>query len=330
MNKKIRVGIMGYGNLGRGVELAINQQEDMELVAVFSRRGPEGVQPVNSKVKVDFAGQAINYQDQIDIMILCGGSATDLPQQTPEYAQYFDVVDSFDNHSKIPEHFASVDQVANQHQHVAIISGGWDPGLFSLNRVIADAVLVQGETYTFWGKGLSQGHSDAVRRIKGVKYAVQYTIPSQEAIDQVRQGLQPELTTGDKHQREVYLVIEEGADKQAIEQEIVTMPGYFADYQTQVNFIDEATFKADHTTMPHGGFVIRSGQTGEALEHNQVYEFNLTLDSNPEFTASVLVALARASQRMKQLELYGAHSILDVAPAWLSAKSGDELRKNYL
>lgn len=324
----IRVGIIGYGNLGRGVEIALQAQADMELVAIFSRRGPAGVSPVDAEVKVEYLDAISAYQGRIDVMILCGGSATDLPEQTPAFAKYFNVVDSFDNHSQIPAHYSKVDEVAQAAGTTAVISGGWDPGLFSLQRVLAEAVLPKGATYTFWGKGISQGHSDAVRRVEGVKDAIQYTIPIEEAMDRVRSGSQPELATAEKHLREVYVVAEAGADQAKIEETIVNMPGYFADYHTTVHFIDEATLQAEHQAMPHGGFVIRSGETGAGHQH--VYEFSLALDSNPEFTASVLVAIARANVRMHAMGLTGAKTILDIAPAWLSHKDPADLRREDL
>lgn len=328
MSQTIRIGICGYGNLGRGVERSISQQADMSLVAIFSRRGKAGVEPLNPLTTVEHLDQMIHYQDKIDVMILCGGSATDLPEQTPMIAQYFNTIDSFDTHAKIPEHFAAVDKIAQKHQHVSIISVGWDPGLFSINRVLAEAVLPVGESYTFWGKGLSQGHSDAVRRIEGVKHAVQYTIPSETAIKRVRQGEQPKLSTGQKHTRECYVVLEAEADAEGIEQEIKAMPDYFAEYETSVQFISEATLLAEHNEMPHGGVVLRSGHTGE--ETKQTYEFNLTLGSNPEFTGSVLVAYARAAYRMKLKGQVGAKTVFDVTLSELSPKTPETLRKDYL
>ncbi|MGO4938771.1 diaminopimelate dehydrogenase [Fundicoccus sp. Sow4_D5] len=328
MSQTIRIGICGYGNLGRGVERSISQQADMSLVAIFSRRGKAGVEPLNPLTTVEHLDQMIHYQDKIDVMILCGGSATDLPEQTPMIAQYFNTIDSFDTHAKIPEHFAAVDKIAQKHQHVSIISVGWDPGLFSMNRVLAETVLPVGETYTFWGKGLSQGHSDALRRIEGVKHAVQYTIPSEQAIKRVRQGEQPKLSTGQKHTRECYVVLEAEADAEGIEQEIKAMPDYFAEYETSVQFISEATLLAEHNEMPHGGVVLRSGHTGE--ETKQTYEFNLTLGSNPEFTGSVLVAYARAAYRMKLKGQVGAKTVFDVTLSELSPKTPETLRKDYL
>ena len=326
----IRVGIMGYGNLGRGIECAIKQSADMELVAVFTRRNPQDVHILTEGVKVYSVEDAQKMTDEIDVLMLCGGSATDLPKQTPEYAKLFNVVDSFDTHAKIPEHFAAVEAAAKESGHVALISAGWDPGLFSLNRLYAEAILPEGNAYTFWGKGVSQGHSDAIRRINGVKNAKQYTIPVDKALDAVRSGQNPELSTREKHLRECFVVAEEGADLAAIEQEIVTMPNYFADYDTIVHFISEEELARDHSGIPHGGFVIRSGKTGWENEHNNIIEYSLKLDSNPEFTSSVLVAYARAVSRMAAEGMKGCKTVFDVAPAYLSAKSGEELRKNLL
>lgn len=326
----IRIGIMGYGNLGRGIECAIKQNPDMELAAVFTRRNPESVEILTEGVPVYPAQEAEKMADKVDVLILCGGSATDLPVQTPQYARYFNVVDSFDTHAKIPEHFANTDQAAKEAGHIAVISAGWDPGMFSLNRVYAGAVLPNGKDYTFWGKGVSQGHSDAVRRIEGVKDARQYTIPVESALETIRSGETPELTTRQKHTRECFVVAEEGADKAKIEQEIVTMPNYFADYDTTVHFISEEEMKRDHSSLPHGGFVIRSGKTGWNLENQHVIEYSLKLDSNPEFTSSVITACARAAYRMKREGMSGCKTILDIPPAYLSAKSGEELRKELL
>lgn len=326
--EKIRVGIVGYGNLGRGAERAIEQQPDMELVAVFSRRNVEQVEVLNPSTKVVHIDDAHHYKDQIDVMVLCGGSATDLPEQTPAFSKMFNTVDSFDTHANIPEHFAKVDQAAREHDKVSVISVGWDPGLFSLNRVISEAVLPQGESYTFWGKGLSQGHSDAVRRVDGVKDGVQYTIPSKEAIEHVRRGENPDLSTSEKHERVCYIVAEEGADKANIKETIQTMPNYFADFETTVHFISEEELKENHSDMPHGGFVIRSGQTGE--NNNQIVEFSLNLSSNPEFTSSVLIAYARAAHRLHQEGTSGAHTIFDIAPRYISPLPIEQLRKGYL
>ena len=326
----IRVGIMGYGNLGRGVECALKQNPDMELTAVFTRRDPGSVKILTEGVNVYPAKDAKDLADQVDVLILCGGSATDLPEQTPEYAKYFNVVDSFDTHAKIPEHFAAVDKAAREAGNTAVISAGWDPGMFSLNRLYGSAVLPDGKDYTFWGRGVSQGHSDSIRRIAGVKDARQYTIPVESALEAIRSGETPELTTRQKHTRECFVVAEEGADLAAIEKEIVTMPNYFADYDTTVHFISQEEMERDHRSLPHGGFVIRSGKTGWNLEHNHVIEYSLKLDSNPEFTSSVIVACARAAYRMKQEGMTGCKTILDLPPAYLSSKSGEELRKELL
>ncbi|MEH7238634.1 diaminopimelate dehydrogenase [Bacillus sp. JJ1562] len=326
MSNKIRLGIVGYGNLGKGAIKAIKQSPDMELVAVFTRREPESLNLEDANVKAEHISNASDYQGKIDVMLLCGGSATDLPEQTPQFASIFNTVDSFDTHAKIPEFFQAVNEAAKN--TTAIISVGWDPGLFSINRVMADAILPNGENYTFWGKGLSQGHSDAVRRVAGVKNGVQYTIPSEDAMDKVRSGSNPVLTTAEKHRRVCYIVAEEGADKAAIENEIKTMPNYFADYDTEVNFITEEELNRDHSKAPHGGFVIRGGQTSE--DTTQIYEFSLKLDSNPEFTSAVLVAYARAAYRLSQEKQFGAKTVFDVAPSYISPKSPEDLRKDYL
>ncbi len=328
MTEKIRIGIAGYGNLGRGVELALGRSPDMQLVGVFSRRDPASVSPVGEGVPVYSIDTIEQYRDQIDVLILCGGSKNDLPQQGPELAAMFNTVDSYDTHNKIPEYHAAVDEAARGAKRTAVISVGWDPGLFSLNRMLGEAILPEGETYTFWGKGLSQGHSDAVRRVPGVKAGVQYTIPSPDAVERVRSGSLPQLSTREKHHRECYVVLEEGADAQAVEQAIVTMPDYFADYDTTVNFISEEELRREHSAMPHGGFVIRSGLTGEGTK--QVMEFSLKLNSNPEFTASVLVAYARAAFRLYQSGEYGARTLFDIAPGLLSPKSPAQLRKELL
>lgn len=326
----IRIGILGYGNLGRGVEYAVNQASDMELVAVFTRRAPESLQIVTSGVPVVSVNEIASWKDKIDVMILCGGSATDLPIQTPEMAKLFHVIDSFDTHAKIPEHFAAVDAAAKASSKVAMISVGWDPGLFSLNRLYASAILPEGKDYTFWGKGVSQGHSDAVRRIPGVKNAKQYTIPVEEALEKVRSGSNPELSTREKHRRECFVVLETGADAAAVEKAIVTMPNYFADYDTTVHFIDEAEFAKNHSGMAHGGKVIRAGKTGENGKNTHVVEYSIKLDSNPEFTASVLVAYARAAMRFAEEGTVGCKTVLDVPPAYLSQKSGEVLCKELL
>lgn len=327
---KIRIGIMGYGNLGRGVECAIRQNPDMELTAVFTRRTPEEVMILTPGVKVFSADDAEAMKDEIDVMILCGGSATDLPEQTPHYAAMFNIVDSFDTHARIPEHFANVDKAASGAGRTAVISAGWDPGMFSLNRVYAESILTDGATYTFWGKGVSQGHSDAVRRIDGVIDARQYTIPADAALDAVRSGVQPELSTRQKHTREVFVVAEDGADQAKITEEIVTMKNYFDEYDTTVHFIGEEEMARDHSGIPHGGFVIRSGKTGWEGENTHVIEYSLQLDSNPEFTSSVLVAAARAAYRMSAAGMHGAKTVFDIPPAFLSPKSPEELRKSML
>lgn len=328
MQNSIRIGIAGYGNLGRGVETAIQKNPDLQLVGIFTRRAPESVSPCFAETAVFHMDSLSDFQDKIDVLILCGGSKDDLPQQGPVLASQFNIVDSFDTHARIPEYYASVDAPATASKKTALISIGWDPGMFSINRLFGEALLPDGETYTFWGKGLSQGHSDAIRRVDGVKAGVQYTIPSNDAIEQVRSGARPVLSTKDKHTRECYVVLEEGADAAAVEQAIVTMPDYFADYNTTVNFIDEATLAKDHQRMPHGGFVIRSGNTSD--EQKQVLEFSLKLDSNPEFTASILVAYARACYRLNQMQQYGAKTAYDVAPGLLSMKSPAQLRAELL
>ncbi len=325
-----RIGIIGYGNLGRGVECAVKAADDMELVAVFTRRDPKSVTIQTENVPVCNVADVEQWKDKIDVMILCGGSATDLPVQTPQFAKMFNVIDSFDTHAKIPEHFAAVDAAAKAAGTVALISVGWDPGMFSLNRVYANAILPDGKDYTFWGKGVSQGHSDAIRRIKGVKDAKQYTIPVEAALEAVRSGANPELSTREKHTRECFVVLEDGADAAAVEKEIKTMPNYFADYDTTVHFISEEELKRDHSGMAHGGFVIRSGKTGMNKEHNHIIEYSLKLDSNPEFTTSVLVAYARAAHRLAKEGQCGCKTVLDIPPAYLSEKSGEELRASLL
>ncbi len=326
----MKIGIMGYGNLGRGIECAIKQNPDMELAAVFSRRDPSTVKILTEGVKVYSVDDAVKMKDEIDVLILCGGSATDLPVQTPEYAKYFNVVDSFDTHARIPEHYANVDAAAKENGNIAVISCGWDPGMFSLNRLYANCILPQGNDYTFWGKGVSQGHSDAIRRVEGVKNGKQYTIPVDSALERVRNGENPELTTREKHIRECFVVAEEGADKARIEKEIKEMPNYFADYDTIVHFITEEELARDHSGIPHGGFVIRSGKTGWNEEHNHIIEYSLKLDSNPEFTASVIVACARAAYRMKKEGMTGCKTIFDIAPAYMSPLDGAELRAHML
>lgn len=326
---KIRIGIVGYGNIGRGVEQAIKRNEDMKLAAVFTRRDPASVKVATEGAKVVHMDDMLSMKGDVDVMVLCGGSATDLPVMGPEIAANFNTIDSFDTHAKIPEYFANVDKAAKEGNNISIISVGWDPGMFSLNRLYAESILVQGSTYTFWGKGVSQGHSDAIRRIPGVKNAIQYTVPVDEAVDQVRSGSEPKLTTRDKHTRECYVVAQEGANKAEIENAIKTMPNYFDEYNTTVHFISEEELKRDHSKMPHGGFVIRTGETGEE-GNKHVIEYSLKLDSNPEFTASVLIAYARAAYRLNQKGENGARSVFDIAPALLSMKTPEQLRKEIL
>lgn len=326
----IRIGILGYGNLGRGVECAVEANPDMELAAVFTRRNPSAVSIATAGVPVVHVDDVSAWKDKIDVMILCGGSATDLPVQGPQYAKLFNVVDSFDTHARIPEHYAAVDKAAQESGHIGIISVGWDPGLFSLARVYANAILPNGKDYTFWGRGVSQGHSDAIRRIKGVKDARQYTVPVPSAIEAVRAGENPELTTRQKHTRECFVVLEEGADAAYVEKEIKTMPNYFADYDTTVTFISKEELQQNHKGLPHGGSVIRTGVTGHGQENQHVIEFKLDLDSNPEFTTSVLVAYARAAYRLAKEGQTGCKTVLDIAPAYLCAQSGEELRAQLL
>lgn len=326
----IRVGILGYGNLGKGIESAITQNPDMKLVAVFTRRSPESVVIRTEGVSVLHTDKLTEMTDKIDVLVLCGGSATDLPEQTPKYAKLFNVVDSFDTHARIPEHFAKVDEAAKEAGKIAIISVGWDPGMFSLNRLYGNVILPEGKDYTFWGKGVSQGHSDAIRRVEGVKNGKQYTIPVESALDAVRRGENPELTTRQKHIRECFVVAEEGADLERIEAEIKNMPNYFADYDTTVHFITEEELEKEHSGIPHGGFVLRSGVTGMNKEHKHLIEYSLKLDSNPEFTASVINAYVRAAYRMNGEGMTGCKTVFDIPPAYLSAKSGEELRKCLL
>lgn len=326
----IRIGILGYGNLGKGVESAVRQNPDMELVAVFTRRNPADLKVRTAGVKALSIEALKSMQNDIDVLALCGGSATDLPMQTPEYAGLYNVVDSFDTHAKIPEHFEAVDKAAKAAGKIGIISCGWDPGMFSLNRLYANVILPDGQDYTFWGKGVSQGHSDAIRRIAGVKDARQYTIPVDASLQAVRNGENPELTTRQKHTRECFVVAKEGADHAQIEKEIKDMPNYFADYDTTVHFITEEEMARDHSGLPHGGCVIRTGSTGMNLEHNHVIEYSLKLDSNPEFTGAVIAAYARAAYRMNKEGVSGAKTVFDIAPAYLSAKSGEELRAHLL
>lgn len=326
----IKIGILGYGNLGRGVECAVKQNPDMELVAVFTRRAPETVSILTENAAVCHVDDIENWKDKIDVLILCGGSATDLPVQTPQYAKMFNVIDSFDTHARIPEHFANVDASAKEAGKVGIISVGWDPGMFSLNRMYANAILPVGNDYTFWGKGVSQGHSDAIRRVEGVKDGKQYTIPVEAALEAVRAGKNPELTTREKHIRECFVVLEEGADPAKVEEAIKTMPNYFADYDTTVHFISEEELKKNHSGIPHGGFVLRSGKTGWNEENSHIIEYSLKLDSNPEFTSCVIVAYARAAYRLNAEGQSGCKTVFDIAPAYLSAQSGEELRAHLL
>ena len=326
----IRIGILGYGNLARGVECAVDKTPDMELVAVFTRRDPASVNVITPNIPVLSVDDIVDMKDDIDVLMLCGGSATDLPKQTPEYAKYFNVIDSFDTHANIPVHFANVDAAACESGKIAIISCGWDPGMFSINRLYANAILPEGADYTFWGKGVSQGHSDAIRRIEGVADARQYTVPVPEALEAVRSGSNPELTTRQKHTRECYVVAKEGADLARIENEIKTMPNYFADYDTTVTFITAEEMKANHAELPHGGSVIRTGKTGFNREHTHVIEYSLKLDSNPEFTGSVLTAYARAAYKMQQEGMKGCKTVFDIAPAYLVLYSGEEIRAHLL
>ena len=326
----IKIGILGYGNLGRGVECAIKQNTDMELVAVFTRRNPESISILTESAKVCSIDSILEWKDKIDVLILCGGSATDLPVQTPEYVQYFNVVDSFDTHARIPEHVANVDAAAVKAGKIGIISVGWDPGMFSLNRMFGNAILPVGKDYTFWGKGVSQGHSDAIRRVEGVKNGKQYTIPVDAALEAVRSGQNPDLTTREKHIRECFVVLEEGADAAKVEETIKTMPNYFADYDTIVNFISEEEFNEKHSGIPHGGFVIRSGKTGWNEENSHIIEYSIKLDSNPEFTSSVIVAYARAAYRMNAEGQTGCKTVFDVAPIYLCADKREDIIAHLL
>lgn len=326
---KIRIGIVGYGNIGRGVEAAIRQNSDCELAGVFTRRDPASVKITTAGAKVYSVEELASRKDDIDVCIICGGSATDLPRQTPELVKLFHVIDSFDTHAKIPEHFANVDAAARESGHVGIISVGWDPGMFSLNRLYGSAILPDGKDYTFWGRGVSQGHSDAIRRVEGVQDARQYTVPVESAVEAVRRGENPDLTTRQKHTRECYVVAKEGADRERIESEIVNMPNYFADYDTTVTFVTQEELDKNHKGIPHGGFVIRSGSTGDG-SNKHIIEYRLQLDSNPEFTSSVLVAYARAAKRLADEGVSGCKTVFDIAPAYLSPKSGEELRAQLL
>lgn len=326
----MKIGILGYGNLGKGVECAVKNSPDMELTCVFTRRDPSSVKLLTAGVPVYNVSDVEKHKDEVDVLVICGGSATDLPKQTPEYAKYFNVIDSFDTHARIPEHFANVDKAAKDNGHIALISCGWDPGMFSLLRLYGNCVLPDGQDYTFWGKGVSQGHSDAIRRIEGVKDGKQYTIPVEAALKAVRNGENPTLTTRQKHTRECFVVAEEGADKARIEKEIKEMPNYFADYDTTVHFISEEELKRDHSGIPHGGFVFRTGKTGWDKEFNNVIEYSLKLDSNPAFTSSVICAFARAIFRMNKEGQTGCKTVFDVAPAYLSPLSGEEIRAHLL
>ena len=325
----IKVGLYGYGNIAKGVECAVKQNKDMEVTCVFTRRNPETVTTI-SGAKVYKTDDVLNHKDDVDVLVMCGGSATDLPEQTPAMAEHFNVVDSFDTHKRIPEHFANVDAAAKKSGKIGVISVGWDPGMFSLNRLYGSCILPDGADYTFWGKGVSQGHSDAIRRVEGVVDARQYTIPVEEALEAVRSGSEPQLTTRQKHTRECFVVAEEGADLERIKNEIVTMKNYFDEYDTTVNFISQEELDRDHKGIPHGGFVIRTGKTGKDLEHNHVIEYSLKLDSNPEFTSSVIVAFVRAAYRLNKEGLSGCKTVFDIPPTYLSIKSGEELRKEML
>ncbi len=325
----IKVGILGYGNIGRGIEWAVSAAKDMELTTVFTRRDPASVK-IKTGAKVVSVNDIEKYKDQIDVLVLCGGSATDLPEQTPKYAAMFNVVDTFDTHARVPEHFANVDAAAKRAGKVGIISVGWDPGMFSLNRLYANCILPDGKDYTFWGRGVSQGHSDAIRRVEGVQDARQYTCPVPEALAAARSGENPELTTRQKHTRECYVVLKEGADPAKVEKEIKTMPNYFADYDTTVHFISQEELDRDHKGIPHGGFVIRTGKTGWNGENKHTIEYSLKLDSNPEFTSCVVAAYVRAAYRLNKEGVSGCKTVFDIAPSYLSDKSGEELRKTML
>lgn len=326
----MKIGILGYGNLGKGIESAIRQNDDMVLSCIITRRNPASIKPATDGVEVYSVDDIEKLKDKIDVLVLCGGSATDLPEQTPKYAKYFNVIDSFDTHARIPEHFAKVDKTAKENGHVALISCGWDPGMFSLMRLYGSAILPEGRDYTFWGKGVSQGHSDAIRRVNGVKNGKQYTIPVEKALEAVRSGANPELTTRQKHIRECFVVAEEGADLAQIENDIKTMPNYFADYDTTVHFISEEEFNANHSEIPHGGFVFRTGVTGLNKEHKHIIEYSLKLDSNPEFTSSVILSFARAINRLSNEGVSGCKTVFDIAPAYLSPLSDEELRAHML
>lgn len=327
---KIRIGILGYGNLGRGVELAVNQNPDFELAAIFTRRNPSAVQPLTNGAKVYNVKEALNHKKEIDVMVLCGGSSTDLISQSPAFASHFNIVDSFDTHAKISEHFKSVNTSALLTNHAAVLSAGWDPGLFSINRLLAESILPEGNSYTFWGKGVSQGHSDALRRIEGVSNAIQYTIPVESAVNEVRKGTHPVYTAREMHTRECYVSLKPDADMDKVYSEIVNMPNYFSDYNTTVHFVSDEELIKNHHAMPHGGFVQRSGKTGINQENNHVFEFSLNLDSNPEFTSNVLICYARAAYRLSSEGIYGAKTVLEIPPAYLSAQSIEDLRAELL
>ncbi|NLD46629.1 MAG: diaminopimelate dehydrogenase [Clostridiaceae bacterium] len=327
---KIKIGIIGHGNLGKSAEAGIRQNKDMELIGIFTRRDPASIKPLTSGVKVYHIDEAKNMTDKIDVMLLCGGSMSDLPVQGPQFAAMFNMVDGFDTHAKIPEYFEAVDKEAKKANKIGLISCGWDPGMFSLSRLFGEVILPEGKTYTFWGKGISQGHSDAIRRVKGVLNAKQYTIPIESAIEAVREGNNPELTTRQKHIRECFVVAEEGADRARIENDIKTMPNYFADYDTIVHFITEEELQKNHSGIPHGGFSIRTGRTGINNENSHIVEYSIKLDSNPDFTANTMVAYARAVYRLNREGVSGAKTVFDIAPAYLTIKSGEEIRKNLL
>lgn len=327
---KTRIGIVGYGNLGKSVELGINQNNDMELVGVFSRRDPSSIKTVTSDVAVYHMDEAKDMIDKIDVIILCGGSAKDIPTQGPKFAALFNTVDAFDTHAKIPEYYNTMDKISRELGKISVISSGWDPGMFSINRLYAEAILPEGNTYTFWGKGVSQGHSDAVKRVDGVKKAVQYTLPIESAIKAIQDGDNPEFTTREKHKRVCYVVAEDSWDKSQIEKDIVTMPNYFDEYDTEVHFISENEFEKNHKGMPHGGLVIRNGKTGLNKEHKQLIEYKLNLESNPDFTASVLIAYARAAHRLNKEGVSGAKTVVDIPPAYLSSRSGEEIRRTMI
>ncbi|NLP33811.1 MAG: diaminopimelate dehydrogenase [Clostridiales bacterium] len=328
--RKIKIGIVGYGNLGKSVELGIRQNKDMELVGIFTRRDPTSIITVTEGAVVYHIDDAKKMTDQIDVMILCGGSASDIPEQGPLFASMFNTVDAYDNHAKIADYFNEINKIAKESEKVCVISSGWDPGMFSINRLYAEAILPEGSTYTFWGKGISQGHSDAIRRVEGVQDAKQYTIPIESAIESVKKGEMPEFTTREKHRRECFVVAKEGADKARIKQEIISMPNYFADYDTEVHFVSEQELQEKHSGLPHGGLVIRSGKTGLQEENSHTIEYKLSLKSNPDFTANVIIAYARAAYRLNQEGISGAKTVVDIAPAYLSSKTEEEIRRSII